>query len=340
MSEGGGWSFTPLQPGSKLREPTAGAFFSSDATGGAGAALVREGIQNSLDAKASTGAVLVRISFRLGAHAPLWQDVAPWLGDAVDHYRAVPRNGIHPDDLPEFVDGERCNLLVFEDFETAGLGGDPAAAFPEDDPDEERRNHFFHFWRAEGRSEKKKNELGSWGLGKDVYYRASRINTAFGLTIRSGTESRDPLLMGQTILKLHTIPTEQSAARYQEGYWGASDLGPSGVVLPLESTTAVDSFRAAFGLWRGDEPGLSVAVPYLDDEIQRDEVSRAIVSNYFYAILARQLEVIVRLPGGARRLRHGFQESAGSRDGPRKSRPAQASRHGRHQSRELGTARS
>lgn len=297
MSKGGRWSFTPLQPGSKLREPTAGAFFSSDATGGAGAALVREGIQNSLDAKASSDAVLVRISFRLGEHAPLWEEIAPWLSDAADHYRAAPRNGIHPDDLPEFADGERCNLLVFEDFETTGLGGDPEAAFPEEDPDEEQRNHFFHFWRAEGRSEKKKDELGSWGLGKDVYYRASRINTAFGLTIRPGANSKRVLLMGQSILKLHTISTDEAEARYQEGYWGAPDLGLTGVVLPVENTTAVDSFRTAFGLWRGDDPGLSVVVPYLDAEIKRDEVSRAIVQNYFYAILANQLEVVVRLPG-------------------------------------------
>lgn len=297
MSEGGRWSFMPRQPGSKLREPTAGAFFSSDATGGAGAALVREGIQNSLDAKASSDAVLVRISFRLGEHAPLWQDIAPWLRDAVDHYRAVPRNGIHPDDLPEFADGERCNLLVFEDFETTGLGGDPEAAFPEEDPGEKQRNHFFHFWRAEGRSEKKKDELGSWGLGKDVYYRASRINTAFGLTIRPGANSKRALLMGQSILKLHTISTDKHEARYQEGYWGAPNLGPTGVVLPVENTTAVGSFRTTFGLWRGDDPGLSVVVPYLDVEIKRDEVSRAIVQNYFYAILANQLEVVVRLPG-------------------------------------------
>lgn len=210
MSEGGKWSFTPLQPG-KLREPTAGAFFSSDATGGAGAALVREGIQNSLDAKhpaASAEAVLVRISFRTGADAPLWKDVGPWLRDARNHYRAVPRNGIHSDDLPQFADEEPCSLLVFEDFNTAGLRGDEQAPFPEEDPEEERRNHFFHFWRAEGRSEKPDDKLGSWGLGKDVYYRASRINTAFGLTIRAGDEPGRVLLMGQTILKLHTIAAD------------------------------------------------------------------------------------------------------------------------------------
>ena len=290
----------PLQPGSKLREPTAGAFFSSDAAGGAGAALVREGIQNSLDAKhpaTSTDAVLVRISFRAGVDAPVWKDVEPWLCDAQYHYGAVPKNGIHPDDLPCFVDAERCNLLVFEDFNTAGLRGDEGAAFPDEDPDEERRNHFFHFWRAEGRSEKPDDKLGSWGLGKDVYYRASRINTAFGLTIRAGVQSGRVLLMGQTILKLHTVATDGVPDRYQEGYWGASDLGPTGVVLPVENTAAIERFRTAFGLWRGIEPGLSIVVPYLDDDIDRKDVIRAIVRNYFCAILAGQLEVVVRLPG-------------------------------------------
>ena len=209
----------------------------------------------------------------------------------------MPKNGIHPDDLPQLADEEPCSLLVFEDFNTAGLRGDERAPFPEEDPEEERRNHFFHFWRAEGRSEKPDDKLGSWGLGKDVYYRASRINTAFGLTIRAGDQPGRVLLMGQTILKLHTVATDEVANRYQEGYWGAPGLGPTGVVLPVEDTTAIERFRTAFGLWRGTELGLSVVVPYLDEEIDRKEVIRAIVGNYFYAILTGQLEVVVRLPG-------------------------------------------
>ena len=297
MTTGGNWHFEPLQPGRKLRESTARDFFSSDDAGGAGAALVREGIQNALDARASADPVLVRISFRIGADAPLWNNVKPWLGDAVEHYSAVPYNGIRRDDLPGFADPERCNLLVFEDFGTTGLQGDPSAAFPAEDPDEEKRNHFFHFWRAEGKSEKPPDKLGSAGLGKVVYYGASGISTVLGLTVRANDRSRRALLMGQALLKLHTTASGKSGARYQEGYWGDETKGPDGIVLPVERTAAIDRFRNTFDLLRGNEAGLSVVVPYLDGEIERREVIGAIVRNYFYTIVAGQLDVIVRLPG-------------------------------------------
>ena len=297
MSTDGKWHFEPLQPGRKVRESTARDFFSSDDAGGAGAALVREGIQNALDAKASADPVLVRISFQIGAVAPQWKDVEPWLGEAVEHYRAVPHNGIRPDDLPEFADSDRCNLLVFEDFGTTGLQGDEAAAFPDEDPSEEKRNHFFHFWRAEGKSEKPPDKLGSAGLGKIVYYGASGISTVLALTVRANDTSRRALLMGQALLKLHTTASGESGARYQEGYWGDEIKGSDGVVLPVVRAVPIDRFRDAFDLLRSDEAGLSVVVPYLDGDITRREVIGAIIRNYFYTIVAGQLEVIVRLPG-------------------------------------------
>ena len=297
MAPDGKWHFEPLQPGRKLRESTARDFFSSDDAGGAGAALVREGIQNALDARHEEDPVLVRISFRLGADAPGWNDVEPWLGDAVEHYRAVPHNGIRRDDLPEFADPERCNLLVFEDFGTTGLQGDEAAAFPDEDPSEEKRNHFFHFWRAEGKSEKPPDKLGSAGLGKIVYYGASGIGTVLGLTVRSNDESRQALLMGQALLKLHRTESGESGAHYQEGYWGDETKGSDGVILPVIGAASIDRFRDAFDLLRSDEAGLSVVVPYLDGDITSREVIGAIIRNYFYTIVAGQLEVIVRLPG-------------------------------------------
>ena len=57
------WHFSSKRPSDKTRDPVAGEFFSSDAIKDAGEALVREAIQNSLDARVDrgTGSVKVRI---------------------------------------------------------------------------------------------------------------------------------------------------------------------------------------------------------------------------------------------------------------------------------------
>ena len=45
-----GWYFRPKVKGETIREPIHGEFFATDAISDPGMALVREGIQNSLDA--------------------------------------------------------------------------------------------------------------------------------------------------------------------------------------------------------------------------------------------------------------------------------------------------
>src|ERR1035438_4860664 len=44
------WHFRPLVPGETTRDPIVGEFFATEAINNVGEALVREGIQNSLDA--------------------------------------------------------------------------------------------------------------------------------------------------------------------------------------------------------------------------------------------------------------------------------------------------
>jgi len=69
------WYFNQPKPGDKNREPVLGQFFATDAITNPAEALVREGIQNSLDAGSHS---LVRISIyasgqegALSAPAPL-----------------------------------------------------------------------------------------------------------------------------------------------------------------------------------------------------------------------------------------------------------------------------
>ena len=244
------WHFAPLNPGATLREPTVDAFFASDAVSEPGAALIREGIQNSLDATLDGEQTFVRISMVSGDDGLSADEVRRYFAGAHQHYRA-DGCGLRTEDLP--ADDDAVSALIFEDFYATGLQGDVTAPFPPRDGSE---NNFFHFFRAEGRTDKDSSKRGSWGLGKDTFVRASRLNTMLGLTVRR--DDGRCLLMGKTVLKSHHLGND---ARYQDGYFGVLAKTPSGFVVPIEDTDAIEEFRAAFNVERrAGESGLSIIV--------------------------------------------------------------------------------
>ena len=279
-----GWHFQPINPASTLREPIAGAFFAADAVSEPGEALVREGIQNSLDAALSCKPVYVRIHL---TSVGIDQHIAKsYFAGAREHYTADD-NGLRKEDLPE--EDETISALIFEDFETLGLQGNPAAPSP---PKERGENNFYHFFRAEGRSDKDPGKRGSWGLGKDTFFRASRINTVFGLTVRDDDGRR--LLMGKTILKSHWVGDDHC----NDGFFGVRDEN-NVMVLPVEENDSIEQFREAFSLERRNEndSGLSIVVPWFDPEIEEKNLLQAVLKNYSYAILSGDLVVSVETAG-------------------------------------------
>ncbi len=278
------WHFKAHSPGSTIREPIAGAFFASDAVSEPGEALVREGIQNSLDAALDGGRTLVRISLVGENDAPDWPEINPYFAGAAVHYTAG-NNGLRPENIP--TENTPRTLLIFEDFGTTGLMGDPETPYP---PQDRSENNFFHFFRAEGLTDKDPGKRGSWGLGKDTFFRASKVNTVFGLTVRNDDNRR--LLMGKTVLKFHQVGEDY----FQDGYFGIKS-DATDMVMPVEDNIAIDRFREAFHLERGNDSGLSVVVPWLDPEITETAVIQAVFRNYFYAILHGDLDVMVETAG-------------------------------------------
>lgn len=274
------WYFRPLVKGEKIREPMQGEFFSTDAMHNATEALVREAIQNSLDAVSDT-TVRVRIFLGTNSHALSPQEAALWFDGAWDHLHA-PGNGLR--EPPQL--GEPCPFLVYEDFGTTGLGGDPKQAF--DDPDQ--NNDFFYFFRAEGRTGKSGTNRGRWGIGKHVFPRSSRGSTFFGLTVRAEDSKR--LLLGQMVLKSHRLNGTHFSS---DGYFG--DIGPDNFVLPISDGAILDHFCTGFRLSRQNEPGLSIVVPWIDPDFTLDHLKESVVRVCFYPILAGTLVVTIETPG-------------------------------------------
>ncbi|MCC6501261.1 MAG: hypothetical protein IT313_13430 [Anaerolineales bacterium] len=271
------WHFIKQPPVGTTRDPIAGEFFSTDAIENPAQALVREGIQNALDALDTLNGKSVHVRIYCGKLTKK-ERISYWLNGAWDHYKAL-KNGLGK--LPE-SDNE-LSFLVFEDFGTTGLSGDVEQAF--DMPDV--KNPFYYFFRAEGRSGKGEQDRGRWGVGKYVFPRASRVSTLLALTIRS--DDKKHLLMGRSILKSRWV---QGGYYSPDGYFGIKN-GDQRPILPVDDAKILGHFRSDFKMKRKDESGLSIVVPYLYDDITTDNLQKAVIEDYFYPILKGDLTVTV-----------------------------------------------
>lgn len=183
MSRFPAWFFRPMDPGEVHVDPVHDEFFKMQDLADA---LVRESIQNSLDARRGRSPVRVRFSFGIGANELSAEAARQYFDGLRAHIDASSLLST----IPREDDPVPC--LLIEDFGTRGLTGDPAAD-PELDEDTAQKNDFFYFWRNVGRSNKGEVDRGRWGLGKAVFAVASRIHTIFGLT-RRADDSRALLL--------------------------------------------------------------------------------------------------------------------------------------------------
>ena len=248
-------------------------------------ALVRESIQNSLDARLprSRSPVRVRFRFGVGAEALPSEGVRQYFDGLEPHLTAVART-IHSV-LPR--DDEPVPYLLIEDFGTRGLTGDPSVDPELEGDTASEKNDFFYFWRNVGRSNKGDVDRGRWGLGKAVFTVASRIRTVFGLTRRA--DDNRSLLLGQSVLKTHVL---DGVRRYPYGVFAHYDR-EGGLPLPIEDPILLDRFADDFRVDRR-QSGLSVVVPYYrNDELSFERIVDTAVRQYFYPILRGDLVVEV-----------------------------------------------
>ena len=283
------WRFRLMQPGEMNVDPIEGEFFTTEALRSVTDALVRESIQNSLDAAAGGEPVMVRFS-----HQP-----NPAGGVDSSELRQRYVDGLAPhlrarhSGLPETPAAvEPLSFMAIEDYGTRGLQGD---VLQYDDLDDDvKKNDFFYFWRNIGRTKKELTDLGRWGLGKTVFQAASRINTFFGLTVRR--DDNRAFLMGQSVLRIHKV----EGARYAPyGYFG---LFHGHLALPVEDPGYHEAFSTHFSLDRIGKPGLSVLIPYPDREINLRGCANSVIRHYFFPILAGQLVVEFKFDGKQIRL--------------------------------------
>jgi len=266
-------------------ETVLGEFFSTESTSVADS-LVREFIQNSLDA--SNSSQPVKVAFRLGQLDP--SQASRYTAGLPPHFKASDIEGMF-----KGVFEGTCRYLVAEDFETHGLRGDPGETFRDPQITYPSSNDFYYFVRSQGASEKSSKKLGTWGVGKFTYPMTSDINTLFAYTVRadaSGPGGMGPLLIGQSFLRNHQI----GSVKYKpHGWWSQLEGDPTNP-LPMPfgpESEVLRQFEDDFTLNRQSEPGLAIVIPFIDRELNAAALLRSVLLNYSATILLEQLVVQV-----------------------------------------------
>jgi hypothetical protein len=284
------WRFRALTPNDTRINATHLEFFRDEALTNAVDALVREDLQNRLDAHAE-GEPPVEVRYRFsGPHDSLSPArAATYLNELRPHLDAPgSREEL---DAPPAAD-EAMSFLVIEDFNTTGLAGDPDMT---SDPEAgAARNDFYWFIRNVGRSGKKGGDRGRWGLGKIVYPASSRLRSFFAYTVRRRDQRR--LLIGRSVLAVHRI----GGTDYEsEGYFGRFDDGEFHFfATPETDAHTLDTFCADFGITRRpEEPGVSLVVPFPAGDLRYQTLTESVIDHYFLEILRGRLVVRVSFAG-------------------------------------------
>ncbi len=295
-----------MSPSQVNQDPVQGEFFTAAAD--LPDRLVRESIQNSLDARRPGETVKVRFAFSGAERALPVEKARQYLIGLRSHIQAVADGPADSAEAAAMRSALECldqpmTYLTVGDSGTTGLLGEVDA-----NREREVGNDFWGFFRSVGISPKGEDSGGSWGLGKWVFPDASSINAYLGVT-RRDAEDRD-LLMGMAMLKTHHLSGDNKYPPY--GYFAAASDSDDDEWLPLP----VDSGGTPNGLVaqairdfsldrRLEGSGLSVVVPYPRESAEGDDeaaltpatIARAVVIQYFIPIVRGHLEVEIVKPG-------------------------------------------
>ena len=265
------WNFREIAQGEPERLPRELEFF----VGGdldIPSSLVREIIQNSLDAHQKTP---VRVRFAFVSQKI--SDVFPFYEGLLDHLRACK--------LPDAMvtKDNSLRLLVAEDFNTLGLTG----SVRRDEIKEDSISNYYNFWWREGIAQKSGGKGGRWGLGKITFYAASKFQSIWGLTVRY--DDKKTLLLGKCLLRPH---------RYNGKLFDCYGYFSDGEYRSIEDTRILEDFCRRFGITRQAEPGLSIVIPMITEEVNPETIIRSAIMYYFLPIIRGELLVEIQTDDG------------------------------------------
>ena len=262
------WQFRPLNP-----NETSGASISddnfADEERSSVEILVRETLQNPLDARSSNS--VVRVEYKLVEVDLAASEFARSIfsDDWVKHFRASGL--IESDQRPT-----RMTFLVIEDFGTTGLEGCYT-----DSSREGSTENWNAFWFREGEGAKATRSNGGAGQGKITLYLASKLRSVFALTKRKSDNGE--LLFGCCRFRRNYKLDGDSRRWAREARWGSTS-NPHELARPILKIPMLDGMKKELGLSRGDHAGTTFMVPMPNDDITEVNLRNAVVNEFFFAI--------------------------------------------------------
>lgn len=228
--------------------------------------FLRETLQNSNDQRLDTGDPV-----RFGLHyqtliGPGFETLQSMLNQDAPH--AIAGDIVFPDDL------ESIPLLVVVDSMTVGLNGDTDPQVASDD------SNFCNFFFFSGQLESRHTGGGSFGIGRNVLFSASRFRTivVYSETVVNG--SLEKRFMAMAAGKSFRHEAKQFTGRH---WWGIEDEARPGGVLPVIGEQA-EKLAKQFGLHShlngSTGTAIGVVAPLFEDPQEEMESLRdAIIIN-------------------------------------------------------------
>jgi len=273
------WRFRFKRSDEVSSDSLASGYFSNDELTSDAIALVRESIQNSIDARVSDD-LPARVVFSFHRKSDP-TGLAELFGSLEQHTQQVL--GTDRGRLKE-----SARHLVIEDFNTKGLRGDSSSS----ETSREDDSYVWFLWK-EGSSSKAHGTKGKKGVGKAVFPKVSGLRSFFVYSVRPAEYSpcgKQNIFIGKAKLKYHTLG-HGGKTFAPDGWfadWISQDEGD--VPTPFTSDRAVELAR----YWnvRRDvtETGLSIVIPQLEDEITPDAVRSSVIRQFFLAIKLGEVE--------------------------------------------------
>lgn len=255
------WEFAETGGGQEIgiNDPVISNFLGDVAT-----KLVREALQNSIDAGTAKP---VHVTFDLikseASKIPGIERLRHIYSLCIDHWSQ--KNKHTSDILNRLVTQVQKNLTVsilkISDYNTRGLT-----------PDD-----YHNLFQVIGGNSKGEGEGGSFGLGKGAYFGASMFRTVF---VSSKYDTDKVYFAGQT--RLVSFTTENGKVMQSSGTYGHAAQKP------------VTDERLIPEFFKREEVGTNFYIyGYLGEGIFKDEIIKAVLDNFWYAIVKDNLVVSV-----------------------------------------------
>lgn len=236
-------------------------------------ALVRESIQNSLDAVLDENKPVVvcfeheRIS---KYNYPNFFGMSKHIQACRDYYRGnKSANAIYPAMLDNLNASDYVGYIQVSDYNTKGMDYEGAAT----------DKSFYAFVRAAGVSVKPAEGAGgSFGFGKGAFFVMSPLNT---IMVSTWNKDGKTFFEGVTRLCSHSV---DGAKRSHMGFYDNNGG------LPIEDISKTPI------VFKRSEPGTSISIMGIERDKwleSKDDLAREVLANFFVAILRGKLEVYI-----------------------------------------------